>query len=249
MKTTEATDDTATGEATDVAEATGTAGGLSPSLAERLRAYLADPRASTDLRRYYGIGQSPGAAAFSGSRFEHLAGGGDLPETADVMTAADLIAVQTLSVTVPAGAALNLLEGDTGRQLSEHLRAIPADVDMAECGEADLNAGSPADRAWRLLKAQHSIGWVTAGKLLARKRPRLLPVYDNVVRCAIGRPDAYWPALRAALRADDRLLHRDLLALRDAAGLPRSVSALRVCDVVVWMGHRDDHKGAGCIPR
>ncbi|WP_247706914.1 DUF6308 family protein [Streptomyces liliiviolaceus] len=242
MKTTDATDETATAE-------TAGATGLPPSLAGRLHAFIEDSQASTDLRRYYGIGLSPGAAAFTGSRFEHLAGGGDLPETADAMTAADLIAVQTLSVTVPADAALNLLEGSTGRELSEHLRAIPADVDMAECGEGDLGTDSPADRAWGLLHAQPGIGWVTAGKLLARKRPRLLPVYDRVVRCAVGRPDSYWLALHAALRADDRLLHRDLLALRDAAGLPRSVSALRVCDVVVWMRHRNDHQKASCVPR
>ncbi|WP_308122387.1 DUF6308 family protein [Streptomyces sp. TRM70350] len=35
-----------------------------------------------------------------------------------------------------------------------------------------------------------------------------------------------------------RLLHRQLLALRQVAGVPEAVSALRVCDVVVWMGHR-----------
>ncbi|MFL1905716.1 DUF6308 family protein [Streptomyces tauricus] len=223
--------------------------GLPRSLAARLRAVLADAQASKDLRRYYGIGLAPGAAAFTGSRFEHLAGGGDLPETADVMTAADLIAVQTLSVTVPADAALNLLEGSTGRELSALLRAIPADVDMAECGTADLETDSSADRAWRLLHAQPGIGWVTAGKLLARKRPRLLPVYDRVVRCAVGRPDAYWLTLRAALRAEGGLLQRELLTVREAAGLPRSVSALRVCDVVVWMRHRNDHRNRGCLPR
>ncbi|WP_422070634.1 helix-turn-helix domain-containing protein [Streptomyces orinoci] len=33
-----------------------------------------------DLRRYYGVGLSAGAVPFTGSRFEHLAGGGDRPE-------------------------------------------------------------------------------------------------------------------------------------------------------------------------
>ncbi|WP_406130679.1 DUF6308 family protein [Streptomyces canus] len=35
---------------------------------------------------------------FTGSRFEHLAGGGDRQAVANVVTADDLIAVQTLSV-------------------------------------------------------------------------------------------------------------------------------------------------------
>ncbi|MFF4147786.1 DUF6308 family protein [Streptomyces sp. NPDC001698] len=78
-----------------------------------------------------------------------------------------------------------------------------------------------------------------AGKLLARKRPRLLPVYDRVVRCALGHPrPSFWLALHAALRVDDRALQRQLLTLRQAAGVPETVSALRVCDVAVWMRHR-----------
>lgn len=72
--------------------------------------------------------------------------------------------------------------------MSGLLSAIPRDIDMADA-EADVLAeGSPADQAWHLLCAQHGVDWVIAGKLLARKRPRLLPVYDKVVRCALGRP-------------------------------------------------------------
>jgi hypothetical protein len=112
-------------------------------------------------------------------------------------------------------------------------------IDMVDA-EADVLADdSPADQAWHLLCAQYGVDWVIAGKLLARKRPRLLPVYDKVVRCALGRPrPSFWLALHAALRENDRALHRELLALRQVAGVPETVSALRVCDVAVWMGHR-----------
>ncbi|MFJ8351769.1 DUF6308 family protein [Streptomyces sp. NPDC094153] len=192
-----------------------------------------------DLRRYFGIDLPPGAVPFTGSRFEHLAGGGDRPEVADRITAEDLVAVQTLSVTVPASVALDLLEGCLGAQLSGLLHAIPRDIDMVDA-EADVVAdGSPAAQAWHLLCDQYGVDWVIAGKLLARKRPRLLPVYDKVVRCALGRPrPSFWLALHAALRADDYALHRQLLVLRQVAGVPETVSALRVCDVAVWMGHR-----------
>ncbi|MFJ4203507.1 DUF6308 family protein [Streptomyces sviceus] len=98
--------------------------------------------------------------------------------------------------------------------------------------------GSSADQAWGLLCEQYGVNWVIAGKVLARKRPRLLPVYDRVVRCAVGRPRSFWLALHAALREDDAALHRQLLELRQAARLPEAVSVLRVCDVVVWMSHR-----------
>ncbi|MDX3862192.1 DUF6308 family protein [Streptomyces europaeiscabiei] len=77
-----------------------------------------------------------------------------------------------------------------------------------------------------------------------RKRPRLLPVYDQVVRCVLGRPKSFW---FDALRADNRALHRELMALRQSADLPAAVSALRVCDVVLWMHHRTDHQQRSCI--
>ncbi|WP_220212582.1 DUF6308 family protein [Streptomyces sp. WELS2] len=221
------------------AMAPGDCEGALPPFARQLCGLVSAERAVGDLRRYFGIGLAPGEAAFTGSRFEHLGGGGDRPEVADRITAEDLIAVQTLSVTVPAPVALDILEGPLGARLSGLLRDIPRGMDMVDAGEHDLAPGSPADRAWRLLEDQPDVGWVIAGKLLARKRPRLLPVYDKVVRCALGRPrPSFWLALRAALRADDRALHRRLLALREVAGVPETVSALRVCDVAVWMGHR-----------
>ncbi|WP_369180955.1 DUF6308 family protein [Streptomyces mutabilis] len=206
---------------------------------ERLSAFIADPQAVVDLRSYFGIGLPPDSVAYTGSRFEHLAGGGDRPEVADRFTAEDLVAVQTLSVTVPAPVALDILEGPLGAQLSGLLHVIPRDIDMVEADAGVVADGSPADQAWHLLCAQYGVDWVIAGKLLARKRPRLLPVYDKVVRCALGRPrPSFWLALHAALRADDRALHRQLLALRQVAGVPETMSALRVCDVAVWMNHR-----------
>jgi hypothetical protein len=210
---------------------------LSP-LGQRLRVLLGAECVVGDLRRYFGIGLLPGGVPFTGSRFEHLAGGGDRSEVADRITAEDLVAVQTLSVTVPASVALDILEGCLGGRLSGLLHAIPRGIDMAAAEAAVVADGSPADQAWRLLRDQHDVGWVIAGKLLARKRPRLLPVYDRVVRCAVGRPPSFWLALHTALREDNAALYRQLLELRQAAGLPETVSALRVCDVAVWMNHR-----------
>ncbi|KQV93461.1 hypothetical protein ASD08_15545 [Streptomyces sp. Root369] len=83
-------------------------------------------------------------------------------------------------------------------------------------------------------------------KLLARKRPRLLPVYDQVVRCVLGRPKSLWLDLHAALRVDNWALHHELMALRQAADLPETVSALWVCDVVLWMHRRTDRQQGSC---
>lgn len=51
-------------------------------LINRLHPVLASDQAVEELRWYFGIGQPPGAASFTGRRFEHLAGGGDRPEVA-----------------------------------------------------------------------------------------------------------------------------------------------------------------------
>ncbi|WP_344409347.1 DUF6308 family protein [Streptomyces viridochromogenes] len=216
-------------------------------LANRLHCLLTSAQADEDLRRYFGIGQPSGAALFTGRRFEHLAGGGDRPAVDNIVTADDLIAVQTLSVMIPAQGALDLLEGRLGVQLSELLHEIPNHMDMADADASALAPGSPADAAWHLLTDQPGIGWVTAGKILARKRPRLLPVYDQVVRCVLGRPTSFWLDLHSALRAGDRALHHELLALRRSAKVPETVSALRICDVVLWMRHHVEHRAANCI--
>ncbi|MFG2576129.1 DUF6308 family protein [Streptomyces sp. NPDC048481] len=43
---------------------------------------------------------------------------------------------------------------------------------------------------------------------------------------------------RTTVPAPSVALHRQLLVPRQVAGMPETVSALRVCDVAVWMGHR-----------
>ena len=77
------------------------------------------------------------------------------------------------------------------------------------------------------------IGWVTANKLIARKRPRLVPVYDSVVRDALQPgPDQFWARLRSCLAEhDDVRAELDRIRERSAADL----SHLRVLDIVVWM--------------
>jgi hypothetical protein len=77
------------------------------------------------------------------------------------------------------------------------------------------------------------IGWVTANKLCARKRPLLLPVYDTVVKAALQPTrQSFWEPLRNEF-ADGELQSR-LMELRDEAGVP-NLSLLRVLDVAVWM--------------
>ncbi|WP_353963901.1 DUF6308 family protein [Streptomyces sp. NBC_00233] len=68
---------------------------------------------------------APDAGAFTEGRLEHLTSGRDRRQVANRFTAEDLVAVQTLSITVPAPAALDLLEGSLDTQLSELKRESP----------------------------------------------------------------------------------------------------------------------------
>jgi hypothetical protein len=203
-----------------------------------------DPAAERDLRGYFGEG---GARTYTGRRFEGLGGGGDRAETRDRITADDLVAIQMLSVRAPAEVAIGLLEGGLGVEISALLRQIPADAEMGLDGVLPLIVdGGPAETAWRILTKQDGVEWVIAGKLMARKRPALLPVYDGVVSCQLGEPKGFWVGLHESLRAGDGVLRRELDALRERAEIPATVSHLRVLDVVLWMRHEGAHVKRGC---
>ena len=142
---------------------------------------------------------------------------------------------------------LSSSRGTLGQELSRLLTQIPLDIELGEDGaDRHVADGAAADQAWRLLDDQADVGWVTAGKLLARKRPRLIPVYDNVVACVLQWPTGFWLALHAALQEQDRVLQVTLDDIHRDAGLPDAVSRLRVLDVAMWMRHVKQHSGSGC---
>lgn len=213
-----------------------------------LLGWVNHPQAIEDLRSYFAPDRAPGTMPrYAGSRFEFFAGGGDRPETVNQIAIDDLVAVTLLRVDVPADVALQLFEGDLGPAVAAHLVQIPTDVGINDAAATELFApGSPARDAWRLLEKPHGMGWVITNKLLARKRPKLIPVYDQVVQCAFGEPKGLWDWLLAMFATDGRGLNDRLLAARNAAGVSREVTALRVLDVIVWMRHKADHRLGRC---
>lgn len=193
-----------------------------------------DCRALTALRRYYGTSGKP--SQFTGARFDTWDSNGTRWADRDRFTADDLVAVSLLSVNVSAAAAILLLDTQADA-FSDLLTELGDDRDLA-----DEHVPWPDDWAgWilfnKLLKLP-DVGPTTASKLLARKRPRLRPIYDSVVATVVG-SQQLWEPLRDALTADP-VLHERLLGLRDEAGLPEDVSALRVFDVVTWMEGKFD---------
>lgn len=189
------------------------------------------------LRRYFGdpFGRHPSAV---GAAFDTWDSTGTRSEDVDRFTADDLVAVTFLSVDVPARAARLLLR-DRADEFAELLTAVGPDHDLADHAEP-MDSSSAL---WRLKAALRGmklgVGRTTASKLIARKRPRLHPIWDTVIAVVTDTPDYQWEPLRTALQADRQALQRRLLALRDSAGLPDQVSALRVLDVIAWMEGKD----------
>ncbi|MFI2301204.1 DUF6308 family protein [Actinacidiphila glaucinigra] len=201
-----------------------------------------ETRAAQLLRRYWGR-HADGSPRYTGSRFERLAGGGDKPCVADHFTADDVLAVSTLSVALPARAALRLVEPSAQDRYGVLLEQLPTDVELADADQHLIARGGPAWQLWERLRQIDGIGPVGAGKLLARKRPRLLPVYDSVIKRVFLRPSndlGFWSDVRSSLRANDRQLVRHLRTVRALAGIGDDVSVLRVLDTMAWMCGTED---------
>ncbi|MFF7988833.1 DUF6308 family protein [Kitasatospora xanthocidica] len=207
------------------------------------------------LRTYFTRRRKRGDLRYSGAHFERLDGGSDRAAVADRFTAADLVAVTMLSVRVEPHGAVDLLtdpEGHWHRLLS----AIPHDARLEDpASDALVAPGGPAWELWERLadpaKAYAAkpddVGPVIAGKLLARKRPHLIPVYDSRIKAVFRRPrtdHAFWADLAAALRADGGAFRADLAALRAEARIGEEIGVLRVLDVIGWMHQGERERAA-----
>ncbi|NMM17236.1 MAG: hypothetical protein HHJ14_08915 [Cellulomonas sp.] len=200
------------------------------------------------LRGYFTAQTNDG---FTGAHFERLGGGGDRPEVACEFTAEDLVAVTMLSVKVPAEAALRILGPDRSR-LSELLREIRSDRNLVDVDASEIAAGWVPWLLHDALSDLTGLGRTTVSKLIARKRPRLIPIYDREVNKVLAlNKGPLWRQLAVSLQADGQALHQHLLALRDESGIGDDISPLRVLDVIVWRtgkGHADKLRARGVNP-
>lgn len=198
-------------------------------------ATIADGQAKEYLDTYFGRN---GGTPYTGSSFEMLGGDGD---TANVLTAEDLIAVSMLAVHVPAKAARALLDEKAGK-VSELLEQIPPSCHLETLDHTQvttLETTGPVAELWSLLrrhgKHRWGIGPTTASKIMARKRPHLIPVYDSVISDTVGvSSQDQWSRWALSLQKDDSALVRRLEDWRDESGQSH-LSILRVLDIVLWM--------------
>lgn len=183
------------------------------------------------LRRYYGSTYLD-AGCYTGAYFDSWAPQNRIADS-NRFTADDLVAITFLSVEVDARAARELLVTRAAR-LAELLDAVGPDRDLV--GETHaLTPDAPLRLLETELKSIKDIGTTKATKLMARKRPRLVPIYDTVVTRVLNTVKVHRDPVREALRADGGALHTRLLRIRSAAALPDEISAVRVLDVITWM--------------
>ncbi|WKE68501.1 DUF6308 family protein [Streptomyces sp. WP-1] len=206
--------------------------------------YWDDEQAVRLLAEYFTRERTRGDLFYSGAHFERLGGGGDAEEVANRFDADDLVAVSMLGVSPRPHGAINLLT-DPGGHWTRLLSLIPRDARLeSPASDALMKRGGPAWELWQRLAGvgrphkPDGSGPTVAGKLLARKRPHLVPVYDERVKRLFERPTtdhSFWAALASALRADDHAFRDRLIRLRDRAGIGEDIGVLRVFDVIAWM--------------
>ncbi|WP_233716748.1 DUF6308 family protein [Mycolicibacterium vinylchloridicum] len=176
----------------------------------------------SDLVGYFG-GVEP---TFTGRWFEEFAVIGD----PNRFEASDLLAVEALSVTVPTEAAASLLIANSER-FNSLLKQIPREQNLWEVSRSDVSVGSAAGNLHAELRTLAGIGWVVAGKLMAAKRPKLIPILDNEVNNYLQPPKGrFWLALHDELSESSR---RQIISDVCRVVSPR-VSLLRRIDVALW---------------
>ena len=179
--------------------------------------YAAEPRS-------YGAARD---VLFAGRYFDELPG-----NDPDAFTSGDLAAASLLDVRFGPHAVLTLLQrGDCNKLLAE----IPTDLTLWEAPDELLGRDGPAWALWDELRAIPGVGRTRASKLLARKRPHLMPILDKVIVKALSLEDVdAWRALRAALTPELRQ-RIDALAPAATEQGAETPTTLRLLDIATWM--------------
>jgi len=187
------------------------------------------------IRRYF---EEPtaqnGRIGFTGRRFERFEGGGDRPEIRDVITPADVLAVTLLGIKRGIGRVSLAVVEDRHEEITDLLRRIP----VAELHNVTYDVIDRSSDAWQLWTLLCAAGGehrpVTACKLLARKRPTLLPVYDAVVKEQLNNSRNIWQCYWRWFNEDPSRV-TDAESLRVEVEGIGDVSLLRCLDVALWM--------------
>lgn len=160
---------------------------------------------------------------FAGRDFDHL--GSNPP---DRVTIDDLLAASLLDISWPPLVVRKVLN-ELSTPIPRNLADIGQETDFWDASDQELRA---ADDLWFTLVGLKDVDKAKASKLMARKRPRLVPISDEVVM-AIGARGETWPVIRQCLQ--DESFRDTILVLRGKGS--EDASVLRLLDVALWTLH------------
>lgn len=115
--------------------------------------------------------------------------------------------------------------------IENELAHIPTDLHLWDAPDEFLDVGSPLANAYALIDGLEGFGTAYTSKILAAKRPHLVPIRDHDVSRLMGDPRRWWRPWRAVMSQSD--LRLILERIRADLHLPH-VSLLRVADAVLW---------------
>jgi len=176
-----------------------------------------------------------GEHRYTGSLFDQLISTSD----PNRFTANDIVAINMLAVDLPRPTAAWLLS-DPGEELAKRLNEIPIDEAIWDRSAEAMHTGA-ATALWTLLGQQEGLGRyarTTKSKLLAAKRPHLLPIHDQYVGdVGLGYTDAddFWALWRNRFSGENGVELRQSVEDVQQSANAEGMTLLRVLDVVIWM--------------
>ena len=167
---------------------------------------------------------------FAGSLFDTLE---DNPS--DCFTPSDLLSLNLLDIRIQPETVRRICSGE----FDKSLQAVPSNVHIWEMNREIYDK---ANGLWKELKDLHQVDQTTISKLLARKRPHLLPIQDSIVVKVLGLKGLNWWMPLSEVMKEQKLQMR-LNELAEFAKnsnnekIQYTPSLLRVLDVSIWMLH------------
>ena len=157
----------------------------------------------------------------------------------------DILAVESLSVSVPTKASKWLVEPDQDRDnLMDKVWAAlgsgnetlwSCDETLLMTNKSTLNASGALSQLYFCLRKQ-KIGPVTTSKLLAAKFPKVIPIRDSRIIALLGLETTknWWLAVRTLFTEGNFFLrdYLDQLVIPDDCG---ELATLRRLDIILWM--------------
>lgn len=150
----------------------------------------------------------------------------------------DVLAVSFLDAPIRASAYREIVRRTP--EIEGFLVRISPDLRLWEMKDSDP-AFAAASELWTLLKNIGGLGTTRVSKLLARKRPHLIPILDLRVQEFFVDTESFWMPLAQAL--GDSELRGRIRSL--APAYPETtLSTLRILDIAVWNHQRGISLGA-----